>query len=122
MSFGNAEGKHRQWQDLHIKPVPYDLNRLDHRVFEGAESRREVGTRITRFIEEVICKIDDTAIVITHGFALTFFIAAWLRFPVEHMDHCVFNASPGGVTRLSQDEKFGNRVLATLNDTSYVHP
>ena len=89
-------------------------------VFEGAESRREVGERITRFIDEVFSSIEGSAIVITHGFALTFFIAAWLRIPVEHMDYCEFRASPGGVTHLNQHEPFRNRVLVSLNDLSYV--
>ncbi|MEM8487109.1 MAG: histidine phosphatase family protein, partial [Bacteroidota bacterium] len=120
MSCGSAEGMSRQWQDMHINPVPANNNRLDHRVFEGAESRREVGARITRFIEDELAGIDHTAIVITHGFALTFFIAAWLRIPVEHMDYCEFRSTPGGVTHLSQDTLFRNRSLVGLNATSYL--
>ena len=119
-SCGVAGGKDKQWQHTHIKPVPDDGNRLDHRVFEGGESRREVGERITRFVKEELADIDGSAIVITHGFALTFVIAAWLRIPVEHMDYCEFRSSPGGVTHLTEDQHFSNRTLLKLNDSSYI--
>jgi len=120
MSCGSAEGQAREWLDAHLNPVPDDENRLDHQVFEGAESRREVGMRVTRFLED-LCKTDhEQVLVITHGFALTFLIAAWLRVPVDNMDYCEFRATPGGVTHLSENKQFGNRVLVRLNDTSYV--
>ena len=119
-SCGVAGGKDKQWQNAHIKRVPEDGNRLDHRVFEGGESRREVGERITRFVEEELADIEGSAIVITHGFALTFVIAAWLRISVEHMDYCEFRSSPGGVTHLTEDQYFRNRTLLKLNDSSYI--
>lgn len=120
MSFGRAEGQTRQWQDAHIKPVPDDENRLDHRIFVGAESRRDVGARMTQFVNDVSSVDKQRMIVLTHGFALTFLIAACLRVPPMHMDFCEFRASPGGVTHLSENAQFGNRVLNGFNDMSYV--
>ncbi len=51
MNFGEYGGKTKEWYDKHIVPPPKDGNRLDHRNFNGAETRRECGIRANVFIE-----------------------------------------------------------------------
>ncbi len=72
-------------------PAPDD-DRLDHRGgIEGAETRREVAERITAWLEPVLERRCDTQIIVTHGFALTFVICAWMKLPI---DGCGFVSSP----------------------------
>ena len=120
MSYGDGEGKPKEWGDRNVTPQPRDGNRLDHRICSGAESRREVGTRIRSILDRIVDEPDKNVIVITHGFALTFVIMAWLRVPVENMAYCGFQSTPGGVTLLFEDDLFGTRNVAYINRLDYV--
>ncbi len=50
----------------------------------------------------------------THGGALTFVVAAWIRMPLESAGYVDFHASPGSVTVLREDDYFHNRQVVTL--------
>ena len=119
MNFGDAGGKTKEWRDKNIVPKPTDGNRLDHRIFNNSESRRDVGTRILNSLNQIISKQDDNVIIITHGFALTYIIMAWLKVPVENMDYCGFNGRPGGVTLLHEDDFYENRSVMYINKHDY---
>lgn len=119
MNFGDAGGKTKEWRDKNIVPKPTDGNRLDHRIFSNSESRRDIGTRISNSLNRIISKKDDNVIIITHGFALTYIIMAWLKVPVESMDYCSFQARSGGVTLLNEDDIFENRFVMFINKQDY---
>ena len=120
MSWGDAEGKNQKWlNDNHI-PKPTDGNRLDHKNFSNSESRREVGTRIQSAVNRIANRPDNNIVIITHGFALTFVIMAWLRVPVENMDYCSFNTRSGGVTLLHEDDVFESRFVMYVNKRDYL--
>jgi probable phosphoglycerate mutase len=120
MSFGDAEGKNQEWLKKNITPRPADGNRLDHKIVRNSESRREVGTRIQSAVNRIVCRPEKNIIIVTHGYALTFVIMAWLRIPVENMDYCRFNARPGGVTLLYEDDLFENRFVMYINKQDYL--
>jgi len=120
MSYGDAEGKDNEWRNKNITPRPTDGYRLDHKIFRNSESRRDVGTRIQSSVNQIANRSDNNIIIITHGFALTFVIMAWLRIPVENMDHCSFNAKPGGVTLLHEDDFFESRFVMYINKQDYL--
>ena len=120
MNFGDAEGKNQPWFNKNVIPQPADGNRLDHKIAWNSESRREIGTRIQGAVNRIINKPDNNVIIITHGFALTFVIMAWLRVPVENMDYCQFNNRPGGVTLLHEDDVFENRFVMYINKPDYL--
>ncbi|MBN2076128.1 MAG: histidine phosphatase family protein [Dehalococcoidales bacterium] len=109
MSFGDADGKPREWRAENITPRPADGDRLNHRLFNNAETRKDVGTRIRECLDEIIAKKDENLIIVSHGNALTFIIMAWLKVPVENMDYCSFQPSPARVTYLQEDDVLGNR-------------
>lgn len=111
MSFGNAEGKPRDWRTENIDPRPADGDRLNHRIFKNAETRKDIGTRIRECLDEIIAKQDENNIIVSHGNALTFIIMAWLKVPVENMDCCNFRAAPARVTYLQEDDLFQNRSV-----------
>ena len=120
MNFGDAGGKTKEWRDKNIVPKPTDGNRLDHRIFSNSESRRDIGTRTRDSLNRIISKQDDNVIIITHGGALTYIIMAWLKVPIENMDYCDFQASPGGVTLLHEDDFFENRFVMYINKQDYL--
>ncbi len=115
MSFGDAEGKPKKWQDKNIVPKPSNGDRLNHHIFDNSESRKDVGIRIQDFFSHVVNKPDKNVIVITHGFVLTFIIMTWLKVPVENMDYCNFQSDPGRVTLLQEDDFFETRNVVYIN-------
>ncbi len=119
MSYGQAEGKPQEWLDQRIVPAPDD-NRLDHLSIEGGESKRDFITRIYRAVDEAIADDNLNQIIVTHGYALTFVVAAWISMPAESAGFVNFRASPGGITHLQQDDFWRNRTVRVLNDTSHL--
>ena len=119
MCFGEAEGKDKNWQLANFTP-PTGNNRMDHRVYKHAETRRELASRITDFMNNVETRMGETSIIVTHGFALTFVILSWLRIPIEHMDYANFRSHPGGVTLLVEDDIFRNREVSYVNNIDFM--
>jgi 2,3-bisphosphoglycerate-dependent phosphoglycerate mutase len=120
MNFGDYEGKTKEWHDKHIVPPPKDGNRLDHRLFNNAESRRECGQRAYAFINHLLDTKDKNVIVITHGHFRTFLILAWLKVPVENMDYGQFPCNSGSVTLLNEDDVFYRRNLVYTNRMDFL--
>ena len=119
-SWGEAEGKTKEWWNHNAIHRSVDGNQLDHRIFRNSESRREVGTRIQNSLNQIVSATENCTIIITHGFASTFVIMAWLKVPVENMDYCHFEPLPGGVTLLQEDDLFGGRSVTFLNKLDYL--
>jgi probable phosphoglycerate mutase len=120
MCFGEAEGKDKNWQSVNFKPPSTGNNRMDHRVYQSAESRRELAARIMDFMYDLEDKSEENAILVTHGFALTFIVLSWLKVPIENMGYANFRSSPGGVTLLVEDDVFHNREVSYLNNTDFM--
>lgn len=114
MSYGDAEGKPQSWFKNRMKPQPEDGDRLNHRVYNGAESRFEVAERITDALNDILRKDAIDTVIVSHGFASTFIIMAWMNVPPSHMDYCNFPAKPSTVTLLHEDDLFGSRELRYL--------
>ncbi len=113
MSFGSHEGMP---QDEHMQsmiPVNESGDRLDHRICPGAESRREVATRATEFMEEIMQSEKDKLIV-THGFAATLVISAFQKVDISSMGYVNYPFKPGSVTLLEVDDLFRNRSVRLI--------
>jgi 2,3-bisphosphoglycerate-dependent phosphoglycerate mutase len=119
-SYGEAEGQPQAWLDERFAPPPASGDRLDHAEIPGAETKREFATRIYRAVEEALASRCSHQVVVTHGFALTFVIAAWIKMPLEAADYVNFHSSSGGITHLIEDDYFHNRRVAGLDDTSHL--
>jgi len=114
MSFGAHEGMS---QEEHLKtmvPVSADGNRLDHPICNGAESRRQVAERISELVSELM-QTDTNHIVVTHGFAATFFIAVFQKIPTDAMGYLNFKLKPGSISILEEDDLFQNRTLSLFD-------
>lgn len=120
ISYGEAEGKPQAWLDERFVPAPDD-NRLDHRYgLSGAESRRDVAARVYPFMAQIERASCETHILVTHGFATSLVIAAWMRIPVEGAAFLSFPVCSGSITHLCEDDRFHNRSLLKLGCTAHL--
>lgn len=121
ISFGEAEGRSNDWLAQRQVPAP-DRDRLDHRgPIPGAETRREVATRVGACTRELMADIDHDHVVVTHGYALTFVITAWMLIPVDAAGFASFATTPGAITHLRLDDYWRNRTLVSLADTAHLN-
>lgn len=120
ISFGEAEGRPNAWLAERQVPAPDD-DRLDHRgPVPGAETRREVATRVGACVRELMADRDRDHVVVTHGYAQTFVVTTWLRLPVEAVGFAAFATSPGAITHLRHDDHWRNRTVVSLGDTAHL--
>lgn len=114
MSYGDAEGKPQSWFKNRMKPQPKDGDRINHRVYTGAESRLEVAERVTEALAAILKRDAKNTVIVSHGFASSFIIMAWMNVPPIHMDYCSFTATPSSITLLHKDDLFGNHEVRYL--------
>jgi probable phosphoglycerate mutase len=120
-NFGVAGGRPNVWLDEHWVPASPDGERLDHdEGIEGAETRRQLLARVYRAMDEILARPGEHAIIVTHGFALTFVIAAWFGLPVEAAGWIGFRPNAGGITHLQQDDRFRDRAMVSFNDRAHL--
>ena len=96
---------------------------MDHDVgIDGAETRRQVATRVYAATEQVLASPCRLQVVLTHGFALTFVVAAFVGMPLEAAGRIGVRSTSGGITVLEEDGRFHNRTIISVNDTSHLMP
>lgn len=117
MNGGQGDGKSRQWREDNLRPMPKGPERLDHLVFDGAESRRGIASRISEAVNDIVLNDAKDIVVVTHGFALTFVIMAWFKIPVEHLAWCQFQPLPATITLLQEDVMTHQRNVVYLCKT-----
>ncbi|MCW2785362.1 MAG: phosphoglycerate mutase family protein [Marmoricola sp.] len=89
---------------------------------EGAETKRAFAERIYDAMASIESDSATHQVVVTHGFAVTFLIAAWIRMPLEAAGYVNFRSSSGGLTLLGEDDFFHNRAVLSMNETAHLHP
>lgn len=120
ISYGCAEGMPQEWLDARQVPAPDD-DRMEHRGgIENGETRREVAERVYRAVDAIVSRPCETQIIVTHGFALTFVIAAWIKMPVDAVAYVSFPARSGSITHLKQDDYWRSRAVVSLADCSHL--
>lgn len=120
MSYGVAEGKPLKWSDEHIVPQPLDGDRMNHRVFDGAESKLELAQRASAALSDILADSAEDTVIMTHGFTSTFLVMAWMKIPVEYLGYSNLPSRPGCVTKLVEDDRFGNRRVEYLCKTTHL--
>jgi probable phosphoglycerate mutase len=121
ISYGDAEGKAQAWLDARFVHAPETGNRMDHRNgIPGAERKREFGQRIYRAMDRILASPCPHQIIVTHGFALTFVVAAWIKMPLDSAGHIGVASTSGGITHLFEDDVFHNRGIVSLDETSHL--
>lgn len=114
MSFGTHGGMNQEGHNKIMIPVSPTGNRLDHRICDGAENRREVAVRVSEFIDEIM-KSEKDKIIVTHGFAATFVIAVFQKIAISSMGYINYKLRPGSISILEEDDVFKNRTVSLLN-------
>lgn len=121
MSCGIAEGRPQAWLSARRPPVPEEGGLDDTGGIEGAETRRQTGTRIYRAMDEILADPADCHIIVTHGFALTFVIAWWIGMPIESLARVNFPVASGSITHLAEHPFWKSRAVVTLGDTRHLN-
>lgn len=120
-SYGSAGGKPNAWLAERMIYAPKAGNRLDHRDgVDDAETKREFAGRIYRAMDAIVASPCPVQVVVTHGYAVTFAIAAWIRMPLEAVGWVNFRSSAAGLSHLREDDRFFNRAVLELNDTGHL--
>ncbi|MDH4412487.1 MAG: histidine phosphatase family protein [Rhizobium sp.] len=121
MSCGVAEGQPQAWLTARRLPVPEAGGLDDTGGIEGAETRRQTGTRIYRAMDEILAEPAGSHIIVTHGFALTFVIAWWIGMPIESLARVNFPVTSGSITHLAENAFWKSRAVVTLGDTGHLN-
>jgi probable phosphoglycerate mutase len=119
-SFGEAEGHPQsRWDELFIPP-PVDGDRMAHRVIPGAESKAELAQRMYAALDDIVARPCEHQIVVTHGYAFSFLVAAWIKMPLEALGHALFKAPSGSITTLHEDDLYRGRLVLRLGDARHL--
>jgi len=120
-SYGEAEGAPQAWLDRRFVPPPATGERMRHdEGIAGAETKRACADRVYAALADITAREAEYQIIVTHGGAATFVIAAWMRLPVEALAYATFRVASGSITRLVEDDFFHNRSLVSLGDTTHL--
>ena len=116
-SYGEAEGRPQQWLDQRFVPPPAVGDRMGHdEGVQGAETKRVFAQRVYAAMDEILRRPREHQIIVTHGFALTFFVAAWIKMPIESAGYVSFRVRSGSITTLREDDYFHNRQVVSLGE------
>ena len=120
-SYGEAEGKAQTWLDERFLPPPPTGDRMNHHEgIAGAETKHDFAARIYDVVSAILSSSCSHHVIVTHGGALTFVLAAWIDLPLEAAGYISVLSSSGGITVLEQDDFFHNRAVVSLNDTWHL--
>lgn len=120
-SYGVAEGQPQAWLDERFLAPPAQGDRMNHHEgVQGAETRTQFAQRIYAAMAGILAKPCSHQIIVSHGFALTYLVAAFQKLPAEVTGHFALRSVPGGITILREDDVFHNRSLVSLSATGHL--
>lgn len=115
-NLGIAVGKSVQWLRENIE---CQEKTVDDKIFNDAESRRDVWNRLISFYEMILSDKHENIIIVSHGDTLSIFNAMWLGLDVSMLNKCDLFGMAGGISFLSET-KDGKRIIKRLSDMSYL--
>lgn len=120
-SYGVAEGRPQAWLDERFVPAPAVGERMRHvEGVEGAETKHDFAVRVYAAVERILESPVEHQVVVTHGFALTFVVAAFTCLPLDGTGYLNLPVAGGSITVLGEDDFFHNRSVLVLNDTIHL--
>jgi probable phosphoglycerate mutase len=120
-SYGEAEGRPHEWLDERFRPPPATGDRMDHdEAVPGAETRGAFARRLYAVMDDILRSGCEHTVVVTHGFAVTFVVASWIKMPIESVGFVDFRAASGSITVLREDDYFHNRRVESLGETHHL--
>ena len=70
-------------------------------------------------MDDILQNACQYQVVVTHGFALTFVIASWMKLLIESLGYANFRAVSGSITVLHEDDYFHSRQIDSLASTRH---
>lgn len=120
-SFGEAEGKPQRWLDDRYLPPPAIGDRLEYdQGVPNAETPGTVARRIYAAMDEILRRACEHQIIVTHGHALTYVVACWIRMPIDSLGYVLFRVPSGSITTLQEDDFYRSRRVLRLGDTRHL--
>ena len=120
-SYGQAEGKPQEWLDQRFIPPPAVGDRMRHdEGVPGAETKASFAQRVYAVVDAILESNCEHQVIVTHGFAVTFALASWIKMPIESLGYVNFRVTSGSITELCEDDYFHNRQIASLNDIRHL--
>jgi probable phosphoglycerate mutase len=120
-SNGEADGRPQAWLDERRIPLPQYGDRLGHHDGPaGAETRLALVERLYPALDDIVRRPATNQIIVSHGSASSYLIAAWIGMPMMSTDRVFFPLTSGSITTLRRnDTHFSHQVLA-LNETHHL--
>ena len=120
-SYGAAEGRPQRWLDDRFVVPPITGDRMTHdEGVPAAETKTDFAARIYAAMDAILSSPAEHQVIVTHGFALTFVVAAWIGMPLSSLGYVNFRARSGCITTLHEDDRFHNRQVVTLASTRHL--
>jgi 2,3-bisphosphoglycerate-dependent phosphoglycerate mutase len=120
-SYGEGEGRPQAWFRARFVPPPPVGDRMNHdEGIAGAETRAVFARRLYAAMDDILQSQCEHQVIVTHGGAVTFLLAAWIKMPASALDYVNFGVASGSVTKLQEDDYFHSRRVLTLGDTSHL--
>lgn len=120
-SYGIAEGKPQKWLDQRFIPPPAVGDRMHHdEGVPGAETRWSLAERVYASMGRILESGCEHQVAVTHGFAATMVLAAWIKMPIDAAGSVSFRAPSGSITELREDDFFHNRQVVRLGDVTHL--
>jgi probable phosphoglycerate mutase len=120
-SYGEGEGRPQAWFHARFVPPPAAGDRMNHNDgIAGAETRAVFARRLYAAMDDILRSQCEHQVIVTHGGAVTFLLAAWIKMPISALDYVNFAVASGSVTKLQEDDYFHSRRVLALGDTSHL--
>ena len=116
----NGIAKDKSRAEARRLETPVTHPTVDWIPYPGAESWGDMSRRITRFMTGLAARdASETTIVVSHGNAMIPIVHWWLGLGKEYWSRISFEMDCGSITRLTEN-RWGERVIAKLNDTAHL--
>ena len=125
-SYGEAEGRPREWLDQRFVPPPAVGDRMGHdEGVPGAETKMPFAQRVYSGMDAILESSLSTRSYrdarlrrhLRRGV-----VASWIRMPIESLGYVNFGVASGSITLLREDDYFHNRQVVSLGDMRHLAP
>jgi 2,3-bisphosphoglycerate-dependent phosphoglycerate mutase len=120
-SNGEADGRPQAWLAARRIPLPEYGDRLGHHDGPaGAETRLALVERLYPALDDILRRPIAHQIVVSHGSASSYLIAAWLGMPMMSTDRAFFPLKSGSITTLRRNDTHFSHQVVSLNETQHL--
>lgn len=91
---------------------------MDWIPYPGAESWRNLHTRVTTFMDSIQSQ-NDLIVIVAHSMVIVSIIHWWLNFTEDIITSVSYDIDPCSITRLTINS-WGEKTISKLNDTGHL--